>query len=74
MQEANAANLGREAGELAATASRMLSRELAEGGDVKRARDLSAIFKDMAALARDLGGGEQSITVRFEGGADAASR
>jgi hypothetical protein len=62
-----------EAEELAGTAARLLREEL-DGGDVKRAKDLSGIFKDMAALARDLGGGgKESLTVRFEGGTEEGS-
>ena len=72
MHETDNARLGREAGELAAMASRLLARELSDQGDVKRAKDLSGIFKDMAALARDLGGGEQTLTVRFESGTESA--
>ena len=67
MEENSAGRLGREAGELAARASRMLAEELVPAGDLKRAKDLSGIFKDMAALARDLGGGASSLSVRFEG-------
>jgi hypothetical protein len=74
MHETEPARLGREAGELAAMASRLLAEELSGGGDTKRARELSGIFKDMAALSRELGGaGEQHITVRFEGETAAAA-
>lgn len=73
MDENGTGRLGREAGELAAKASRMLDEALSAGGDVKRARDLSAIFKEMAALARDLGGGETTLTVRFEGETERAA-
>ena len=65
--EPGSLRLAREAGTLAGMASRLLAEELAGPGDTKRAKDLSGIFKDMAALSRDLGGGEQSVTVRFEG-------
>ena len=75
MEENNNARLGREAGELAAMASRLLAGELREGGDVKRAKDLSGIFRDMAALSRELGGGvEPSLSVRFEGETEPAAR
>ena len=68
----NARDLAREAGEMAGVAARLLDREL-DGGDVKRAKELSGIFKDMAALARELGGGgKESLTVRFEGGTEEA--
>ncbi len=73
-EEADTARLGREAGELAAMASRLLAEELRGGGDTKRARELSGIFKDMAVLSRELGdGAEQTLTVRFEGGAERAA-
>ena len=66
--------LAREAEGLAAMASRLLAEALASGGDAKRAKDLSGIFKDMAVLARDLGGADApSLTVRFEGDAGAAA-
>ena len=75
MEEAQKTRLGREAETLAAKASRLLAEELDQAGDTKRAKDLSGIFKDMAALARDLGdGGEQTLTVRFEGETESAAR
>ena len=66
------ASLAREAGELAGMASRLLARELSGETDTKRAKELSGIFKDMAVLSRELsGGGEQTLTVRFEGEGEA---
>ena len=61
--------LGAETLQLALMASSELGRELsAEGGDTKRARELSAILKDMTGLARELCGQEaREITVRFVG-------
>ena len=74
MHETEPARLGREAGELAAMASRLLAEELSGGGDTKRARELSGIFKDMAVLSRELGADpEQLITVRFEGETETAA-
>ncbi len=65
--------LAEAAEEMAGTASRLLAGELT-GGDYKRARDLAAIFKDMALLARELGGGgRETLCVRFEGETEAAS-
>ena len=61
--------LGADTLRLALLASAELGRELgAEGGDTKRARELSAILKDMTGLARELCGQEaREITVRFVG-------
>ncbi len=61
--------LGAETLQLALMASSELRRELsAEGGDTKRARELSAILKDMTGLARELCGQQaREITVRFLG-------
>ena len=73
MDSEHRSRLGREAGELAALASRLLAEELSGGGDTKRAKDLSGIFKEMTALARELdAGGEQSLVVRFENGTEQA--
>ena len=51
-----------------------LERELAGPGDIKAAKDLSAILKDMTALALQLQGQEgREVTVRFLGAAEDAS-
>jgi hypothetical protein len=73
MEDEKQSRFAQEAEELAGTAARLLREELS-GGDVKRAKDLSGIFKDMAALARELGGGgTDCLTVRFENGTEEAS-
>ena len=73
METDKQSRFAQEAEELAGTAARLLREELS-GGDVKRAKDLSGIFKDMAVLSRELGGeGEQHITVRFEGETETAA-
>ncbi len=67
-QESESLRLAREAEALAGMASRLLAEELSGPGDTKRAKELSGIFKDMAALSRELGGaGVPTLTVRFEG-------
>ncbi len=66
--------LGEDALRLAGMAARELERQLAEDGDVKKARDLSAILKDMTGLAQQLNaGGAQEITVVFSGDAAEAA-
>lgn len=61
--------LGEDTLRLALLVSQALSRELgAEDGDTKRARELSAILKDMTGLARELCGEEtRELVVRFVG-------
>lgn len=72
---ADLALLSRQAVTAAQLASELLERELAGPADVKRAKDLSGIFKDMALLARELGGAApQALTVRFAEDAEAAAR
>lgn len=67
--------LGEDTLRLALLVSASLGRELAaEDGDTKRARELSAILKDMTGLARELCGQEaRELTVRFIGEAEALS-
>ncbi len=73
METDRQSRFAREAEELAGTAARLLAEEL-PGGDVTRAKDLPGSFKDLAALARDLGGGgKETLTVRFENGTEEAS-
>ncbi len=63
---ADLARLAREAGRLALTASQLLGDELQGEADVKRAKDLASIMKDMAALAQSLRGAEpMELTVLF---------
>ena len=58
--------LAREAGALALSASQRLRQALDEDGDTKKARELSGIVKDMAALAQSLRGQEpRTLTVCF---------
>lgn len=61
--------LGEDALQLALRTASQLERELgAEGGDTKRAKELSGILKDVTGLARELCGREaKEITVRFLG-------
>ena len=67
MGEDTLSALAREAGEIALSASAALRGMLAaqDRPDTKSARDLSAIMKDMAALARDLRGGAAQLRVEF---------
>jgi len=76
MEDNDLSRLSRETGELALMASRLLAEELSGSeADTKRARELSAILKDMTGLARDLRQGEsQEVTVRFTGGTEEMSR
>ena len=68
--------LGEDTLRLALLVSAELESELsAAQSDTKRARELSAILKDMTALARELNGREaREITVRFVGDAEEGSK
>lgn len=56
-----------KAGRLARRAAELLRRELLDGGDIKRAKDLAGIMKDMIQLSESLRGGEARVlTVLFE--------
>ena len=58
----------------ARTALLQLEAALGEG-DSKRARELTAVLREMVQLHRDLqGGGSQSVTVCFVGDAEEAAR
>lgn len=76
MDENELSRLGRETGALALQASRLLAEELSAGAaDTKRARELSAILKDMTGLARELRPGETGgLLVTFTGPAEEMSR
>lgn len=67
--------LARQTGRLARVAAGRLERELGDdGGDMKTAKDLSAILKDLSALALQLDAGEsRDVTVRFLDGSDGAA-
>ncbi len=52
---------------IALQAARLLEGELDGEGDVKRAKDLAAILREMSQLARDLGGAGGSLRVEFIG-------
>ena len=68
--------LGRDLPRLALLASEELEKALSEpeGSDVKRAKDLSGILKDLTLLARELRGQEaRPVTVRFLGPAEEAA-
>ena len=67
MNEENWDGFGTAALRLAGMAAAALERQLGDPeGDVKKARDLAAILKDMAGLAQQLGvGGAREVTVRF---------
>lgn len=68
-------NLSGITGELALTAAGLLRTELETGADVKRARDLCAILKDLSLLSRELrGGGEKSLRVEFSEAAEELGR
>ena len=75
MNDENRNEFGAAAERLAAMAAEALERQLADPeGDVKKAKDLSGIFKDMAGLAQQLRGGEaRDLTVIFAGGAEDAA-
>ena len=75
MDETELTSLGAAAGRLAAMAAAALERQLdEESGDVKKAKDLSAILKDMAGLAQQLRAGEaRDVTVVFSPAAEDAA-
>ena len=56
--------------------SAMLGEEMgAAAPDLKRLRELSGLMKELSALRRELKGEQpRTLTVRFEGEADACSR
>jgi len=67
--------LAEDTGHIALMASRKLKEMLSrEEADTKKARELSNIMKDMAALSREFGANEaRVVSVEFQGAAEGAS-
>lgn len=56
-------------------AARLMEQLTADSCDTKRAKDLSGILKDMAALEKELGGREsREVSVSFSEDAEEAAR